>query len=147
MHLLKPGTMKTSFSSPLSLILFGLMFFSLSVFGGKEDSLYTVELDGKLFIPENEESRFYQLELMSDNVVLETGIVVDGENFLLRVKKNSLYTIRITKEGHMPMVVSINTNVSEEHKQKYRFDNNYFISLHGFTFSLSLQNQDSVCTR
>jgi hypothetical protein len=137
--------MKTSTFSPLSLILFGLLFFlCLPSFGGKEDSLYTVELDGKLFIPENDESRFYQLELMSDNEVLETGIVVDGENFLLRVKKNSLYTIRITKEGYVPMVVSLNTSSESDNKQNFRFDNSYFTSLHGFTFLLSLQNQESL---
>jgi hypothetical protein len=140
--------MKTLTFSPLSLILFGLLFFlSLPSFGGKEDSLYTVELDGKLFIPENDESRFYQLELMSDNVVLETGIVVDGENFLLRVKKNSLYTIRITKEGHVPMVVSVSTNPEKDNKQNFRFDNSYFTSLHGFTFLLSLQNQETLVSR
>jgi hypothetical protein len=140
--------MKTLTFSPLSLILFGLLFFlSLPSFGGKEDSLYTVELDGKLFIPENDESRFYQLELMSDNEVLETGIVVDGENFLLRVKKNSLYTIRITKEGYVPMVVSLNTSSESDNKQNFRFDNSYFTSLHGFTFLLSLQNQESLVSR
>jgi hypothetical protein len=139
--------MKILTFSPLSLILFSLLSFINPSFGGKEDSLYTVELDGKLFIPENDEARFYQLELMSDNVILETGIVVDGENFLLRVKKNSLYTIRITKEGYLPMVVSVNTSSEGDHKQNFRFDNNYFTSLHGFTFLLSLQNQGSLVSR
>src|SRR6218665_32388 len=98
--------MKTSLFNPLPLILFGLLFFSLPGFGGKEDSLYTVEIDGKVSIPESDQSKFYQLELMSDNIVLETGIIVDNENFLLRVKKNSICTIRITKEGYPPLVGS-----------------------------------------
>ncbi len=98
-----------------------------------------IELLGNVLIPENSETRFYRLELLSDNVVLETGIVVDGESFLLRVKKNSLYTIRITKEGYYSLVVSVSTHISEHNNTQYNFDNTYFKDLHGFSFFMSLQ--------
>ena len=47
--------------------------------------------------------------------------VVDGESFLLKVKKNSWYTIRIVKEGYFPQIVSIDTKLPE-----YNTDNHSF---------------------
>lgn len=133
--------MKTLFFTLITLTSLSFPCFSTSNFeGGEEDSLYTVEIDGKIALPDNDPSNIYKLELLSDNVVLESGIVVDNESFLLRVKRNSLYTIRITKEGYSPMVVTLNTNV-RDNDYKFRFDDGYFLTLYGFQLSLALHNQ------
>lgn len=106
-----------------------LILFSLSLTGGNKkgkvtssnDSLYCIEIDGKVLIPKGDSSKLYKIELLCHNTIVETGTVVDGESFLLKIKKNSWYTIRIVKEGYFPQIVSINTELPE-----YNTDNHSF---------------------
>jgi hypothetical protein len=126
------------------LILFGSLYPLLS-FGNKDDSLYCVEINGKVAMPSKESSMNYKLILLCNNVVIDSGEVVDGEEFLLRVKKNSLYTIRILKPGYLPMVVSINTELPElKKKNKFNFNESCFLDIYGFHLYLSLLNQKQL---
>lgn len=133
--------MKTLILKTLLLIVIGSLYPILS-FGNKDDSLYCVEINGKVAMPVNESSMNYKLILLCNNIVVDSGNVVDGEEFLLRVKKNSLYTIRIIKPGYLPMVISINTEIPElKKKPKYNFNELCFLDIYGFHLSLSLINQ------
>lgn len=132
--------MKTIRLFLITSVILCLCSFTTSRVDGNEEGDYSIELSGNVLIPENDETRFYTLELFSDNQLLESGVVVDAESFLLRVKKNSLYTIRITKEGHSPLVISINTHVSGTDNLQFNFDDNYFTTLYGFKFFMGLQD-------
>ncbi len=138
--------MKTLLLSPVTLILISIFCISTTMFGSKTDSLYSFEIDGKVFIPKNEDLRSYKLVLICHNNVVDSGTIVDDESFLLRVKNNSLYTIRIIKDGYTPMVVTIDTRKKEygSGNKKFNFDGGYFLSLHGFHLSLSLRNLSST---
>ena len=115
--------MKTLLNKSLTLILFSLLF-STSLVGkpvtGK-DTLYCIEIDGKVLIPKNDDSKLYKIELLCHNTIVDSGVVVDGESFLLKVKKNSWYTIRITKEGYFPQMVSIDTKLPDFNTDSHKF--------------------------
>lgn len=106
-----------------------LFLFSLSLTGGNQkgkvtsgnDSLYCIEIDGKVLIPKSDSSKIYKIELLCHNTVVETATVVDDESFLLKVKKNSWYTIRIVKEGYFPQIVSINTKLPDYNTDSHKF--------------------------
>ena len=109
-------------------MLLSVILLTNSVFGkngktdSQKDSLYCIEIDGKVLIPKGDESRFYKIELLCHNDVVDSGIVVDNESFLLKVKKNSWYTIRIIKEGYFPLVVSIDTRLPEYSTGQYKLN-------------------------
>lgn len=114
--------MKTSKKHPIVLVLFFVLFISISSFGiNKNDSLYMIEIDGKVLIPKTDESKHYKIELLCHNTIVDSGVVVDAESFLLKIKKDSWYTIRISKEGYFPMSVSINTKLPETNKDAHTF--------------------------
>ena len=125
--------MKTLTLSPLSLILISLLSFSQLSFGGnkkhvfgghvksEEKDLFCIEIDGKVRIPKSDPSKTYKIELLCHNTVVDSGLVVDGESFLLKIKKNSWYTIRIVKEGYFPQIVSIDTRVPEYNTESHKF--------------------------
>lgn len=103
----------------------------------RNDSLYKVELKCKLTIPENDPGKTYNVALIYDNIVIETGIYMDEESFLLRLKENTQYTLRIVKEDYVPMVITLDTRI-KDNNNIYDFDNSFFQHLYGFTLSLSL---------
>jgi len=128
-------------TSPLTLILLILLCFTTPSFGGEKDSLYCIEIDGKVLIPKNDPSKTYKIELLCHNDVVDSGLVVDNESFLLKVKKNSWYTIRIIKEGYFPLVVSIDTRLPEYNTSSHRFHFDTELIVENYT---SIQDQDAI---
>lgn len=133
--------MKNLILSPLNLILISLLSFSTPSFGGEKDSLYTIEIDGKVMIPKHDPSKTYKIELLCHNDIIDSGMVVDNESFLLKVKKNSWYTIRIVKEGYFPMVVSIDTRLPEYDNNNHRFHFDTELIVENYT---SIQDEDAI---
>src|ERR1700748_59314 len=121
--------MTTSVKNTLRVTFFSLMLLTTSVFGGNKNGKNnnssqeqpSIEIDGKVLISKNEDSRLYKIELLRHNTVIDSGVVVDSESFLLKVEKNSWYTIRISKEGYYPLVVSIDTKLPEFNSSTYKF--------------------------
>jgi len=135
--------MKTGTLIKYLLVVSGILFGKLSSFGGtKQDSLYFVEVKGNVMMSHSDTTKTYKIELFCQNEIVESGVGVDNESFLIRLKKDSQYTIRITKPGYLPFVMSINTHLSDNNsnKQKYDFANSYFQNTHGFTMLMALNN-------
>jgi hypothetical protein len=120
-------------SITIQLTILGFIFFSGSLFGmgcinkkgeTQKDSSYCIEIDGRVLIPQNDDQKLYKIELLCYNELVDSGVIVDDEPFLLKVKKNSWYTIRIIKEGYFTQVVSIDTRLPEYNKceQTFHFD-------------------------
>ncbi|MES2681797.1 MAG: hypothetical protein V4635_18020 [Bacteroidota bacterium] len=117
--------MKNPKQNTLSFVLFFFLFISASVYSaGNKDTAYVIEIDGKVLIPRDDESKMYKIELLCHNTVVDSGVVVDSESFLLKIKKDSWYTIRISKEGYLPMSVSIDTKLpgNNDHFHTFHFD-------------------------
>lgn len=124
-----------------------ITFFSVILFSGqllgsvKQDSLYCIEIDGKVLIPKNDDSKLYRIELLCHNDLVDSGLVVDNESFLLKVKKDSWYTIRIIKEGYFPLIVSVDTRLPEYNNKthKFHFDTELIVS-----DMTGIQDQDAI---
>ncbi len=126
---------------PFILIIISILYLSIPCFGGEKDSLYCIEIDGKVLIPKNDNSKTYKIELLCHNDLVDSGLVVDNESFLLKVKKNSWYTIRIIKEGYFPMVVSIDTRLPEYNTSNHRFHFDTELIVENYS---SIQDQDAI---
>lgn len=140
--------MKTFIKISIFTTLLGLMLTSNPLVGGgkkvrseKKDSLYCIEIDGKVLIPKNDNSKLYKIELLCHNDVVDSGVVVDDESFLLKVKKNSWYTIRIVKEGYFPLVVSIDTRLPEYDNENHCFHFDTELIVENY---LSIQDEDAI---
>jgi len=108
-------------------ILIIMILMSATSFAGNKEKLDTascIEIDGKVLIPKTDDLKQYKIQLLCHNTVIDSVDVIDDESFLLKIKKNSWYTIRIIKEGYYPMNVSINTKVpgSSTNEHKFHFD-------------------------
>ena len=117
--------MKTS--TKTIFILLTVLFTSVLSFGTekeKVDTMSSIEIDGKVLIQQTGESKPYKILLLCGNNVIDSTDIVDDESFLLKIKKNSWYTIRIIKEGYFPMNVSVNTNIpgSNTNEHSFHFD-------------------------
>ena len=134
--------MKTLLHTSIRLMFLSVILFSGPVFGSeKKDSLYTIEIDGKVLIPKSDNSKLYKIELLCHNDIVDSGVVVDDESFLLKVKKDSWYTIRILKEGYFPLIVSIDTRLPkyDEEMHKFHFDTELIVANYA-----SIQDVDAV---
>ncbi len=139
--------MKTLKQNPISLVLFFLMFISVSVSGAEnKDTAYVIEIDGKVLIPKDDDSKLYKIELLCHNTVVDSGVVVDSESFLLKIKKDSWYTIRISKQGYLPMSVSIDTKLPGNDNNFHTFhfdtelipDNKYIMDNDAIDFPIAI---------
>jgi hypothetical protein len=126
---------------PFILTIIIIIYFSIPCFGGEKDSLYCIEIDGKVLIPKNDPSRTYKIELLCHNDIVDSGEVVDNESFLLKVKKNSWYTIRIVKEGYFPLIVSIDTRLPEYNTNSHRFHFDTELIVENYS---GIQDRDAV---
>jgi hypothetical protein len=125
----------------LSFTLMSLLTFGTKTFSSQKDSLYCIEIDGRVLIPKGENNKMYKIELLCHNDVVDSGYVVDDESFLLKVKKNSWYTIRIIKEGYFPMVVSIDTRLPDYNKESHRFHFDTELIVENYS---SIQDKDAI---
>jgi len=63
-----------------------------------------------------------KVELFYENQVVDSSIMRLNKPFEFKLKKNVWYTIRVTKEGSLPLLISFNTKLDE----KDIVDNNLF---------------------
>ncbi|MBA3683173.1 MAG: hypothetical protein H0W73_18710 [Bacteroidetes bacterium] len=71
--------------------------------------------------PHKAERGSYKVELLKDNVVIDSSKVSVNKEFEFVLSKNSWYTIRVTKEGHVPLLLSIDTKIDAQNALIYEF--------------------------
>lgn len=64
----------------------------------------------------------YQVELFEQNTVKDIIQVKNNKSFSFTLNKNNLYTIRISKEGFLTKIISINTKIDSTNKLIYSFE-------------------------
>jgi hypothetical protein len=57
-----------------------------------------------------------RLELYNENTLVESSEIKMNKPFERKLKKNVWYTIRITKEGYQPLLISLNTTLENDSK-------------------------------
>lgn len=112
-------------SNKLFLILFVLATNFLSANGHKlkYDSLSCLLIEGKVLnSDENEDDCIIEL-IDETNTVTDSLILKDGKSkFGFVLKKNSYYSIRISKKGFISKLIAINTEILTETEGIHRFN-------------------------
>jgi hypothetical protein len=88
-----------------------------SLFKPGYDSLTVLEVEGKLLNP----AGGYTVELVSNSGHIDTLVVNSRNKFRFLLNKDSYYTIRLSMQGHVTKLVSVNTEIFDETDGLYRF--------------------------
>jgi len=83
------------------------------------DSTVCLEINGKLL--NNCINKYYKVELISCNTLLESKVLQNRKEFKFNLKKNTHYAIRISKKGFVSRLISIYTSVPKKCSGIYRF--------------------------
>ena len=80
-----------------------------------------LELKGK--IPHKKDAP-YKVELIYYNTVIDSLMVNNRKGFTFELRKNAYYTIKISREGYLPKLVSVDTHLPESRYNKgyYKFE-------------------------
>ncbi|MEO6306126.1 MAG: hypothetical protein ABIP51_23460 [Bacteroidia bacterium] len=71
--------------------------------------------------PHKAERGSYKVELLKDNVVIDSTKVSVNKEFEFALSKNAWYTIRVTKEGFVPLLLSVDTKLDPQNALIYDF--------------------------
>ena len=86
----------------------------------KKDTVHCLKIVGN--IPSEFEDAPCYVELISYNEILDSVILDEGATqFKFLLKRNTSYTIRITREGFATKLVCINTNLPDDEKEMFKF--------------------------
>jgi len=115
--------MKKSNLNLTVLAMFAIMLFVNSSFASiRKDSSICLKLNGiVLKAPHKAERGSYKVELLSENKVIDSCKVTVNKEFKFSLYKNNWYTVRITKEGHVPLLISFDTKMDNENALVYEF--------------------------
>ena len=110
----------------LTCLLIMLYMLSEAGNGNKNgSSQYCLEVSGNISTGHHKkQNHSYRVELIQKNQVVQATTVNDDGSFRFRLKKNCDYGIRITKEGYVPRLVTVYTDLPEnmEEKSLFRFE-------------------------
>ncbi|MBA3682992.1 MAG: hypothetical protein H0W73_17780 [Bacteroidetes bacterium] len=106
------------------LATFAFMLFISSSFASinKKDSTLCLRLNGIILkTPKIAERGSYKIELLHENKVIDSCKVTVNKEFKFSLYKNNWYTVRVTKEGRVPLLISFDTKMDEENALIYDF--------------------------
>lgn len=80
-----------------------------------------LELNGKIPFKKGNP---YKVELIYYNTTIDVVVVENKKGFVFNLNKNAYYTIKISREGYLPKLVSIDTHLPESRYNKgfYKFE-------------------------
>lgn len=106
------------------LAMLAIMLFVNSSFAlvNKKDSAVCLKINGIILkAPHKAERGSYKVELLSDNKVIDSCKVTVNKEFKFSLYKNNWYTVRVTKEGYVPLLISFDTKMDEGNALVYDF--------------------------
>jgi hypothetical protein len=100
----------------ITLILLLLYVITKAGNGNKNGSQqYCLEISGNVTAKhQKKKSDRYTVELIQNNKVVQSETVRDGRSFKFKLKQDGDYGILITKEGYVPRLVNVWTNLPQE---------------------------------
>ncbi len=113
--------MKNSITQFATLIIIGLFSITAKSAIKTPNTGSCLELSGKILKLKKQSSNSYTINLICDNVVIETKVIKGNNEFKFNLKKNGWYTVKILKEGYVNRTISIDTKLAEEHDGLYKF--------------------------
>ncbi|MDP1800508.1 MAG: hypothetical protein Q8L81_04100 [Bacteroidota bacterium] len=85
-------------------------------------SLTCLKLNGLILKSPKEERGLYTVELLQDNAVVDSRSVSFNKPFEFDLAKNAWYTVRISKPGFVPLLISVDTELKKEEPTLYEFN-------------------------
>ena len=112
-----------SFNSIL-ITLFSVLLISFEAYSQKAepDSSICLEISGKILNIGSKANDTYKMELIYYNTVVNNEIINASKPFKFSLKKDAIYTIRVSKVGFITKLISIYTNLPPEHDELYKLD-------------------------
>lgn len=106
------------------IFIFSLVFLAVKSYGQvvNYDSLVCLEITGKITNIKNKSDDSYKVELIYYNTVVNKKTVGANNEFKYDLKKDAIYTLRISKQGYVTKLISIYTKVPEKNNEFYRLD-------------------------
>jgi hypothetical protein len=89
-------------------------------FNGKEKS-DELKVSGKISFQGKKSDKTYKVLLIKNNKVIDSAEVKDGRSFTFLLERNEYYGIRIIKEGFIPKLVSVCTDMDDSEKNAHHF--------------------------
>lgn len=109
----------------ITLIAFAclLFIFNNSALAKKRvsDSIICLEITGRISNLKNVKDVFYKAELVFNSQVIDSAIVNHKKEFKFILNKNTVYGIKISKEGYASRIISIDTSLPEYANGYFRF--------------------------
>ena len=94
-----------------------------------------LEVSGKLSPEKKVTEGTYTIKLIQDNKVIDQIMVNGKDKFKFNLKRNMMYTIKIEKEGFLPRLVSVSTQLPQNTKKSNLYRFHFDIELFSETFS------------
>ncbi|MDO9000926.1 MAG: hypothetical protein Q7W45_14250 [Bacteroidota bacterium] len=115
--------MKKSLVNPASILTLCMLFlFNLNFASIKNIEPNTcLKLNGLILKSPNETKGLYKIELFKDNSSVEVITIAVKKAFEFKLTKNSLYTLRVSKEGYIPILLKVDTKFPVENSSIYEF--------------------------
>lgn len=113
---------KLSSKTAIFAILFTVFFSnnSFSILKGK-DSTVCLKINGIILKSPVRERGSYTVELFLDNTKIDSSLVSVNKPFEFNLSKNLWYTLRISKNGFVPLLISIDTKLIHNNSTPYEF--------------------------
>ncbi len=116
--------MKKSNLNFATIAILAIMLFVNSSFASisKKDSAVCLKINGIILkAPHKAERGAYKVELLNENKVVDSCKVTVNKEFKFSLRKNNWYTVRVTKEGYVPLLISFDTKMDEGNALVYEF--------------------------
>jgi hypothetical protein len=81
-----------------------------------------LKLNGLILKSPKEEKGMYTVELLYENTVVDSRSVSFNKPFEFALAKNAWYTVRISKPGFVPLLISVDTELNKEEQTIYEFN-------------------------
>ncbi len=81
-----------------------------------------LKINGLILKSPKKEKGIYKVELLLDNTVVEAKEISCNKPFEFTLTKNAWYTVRITKDGFVPLLISVDTELGLENLTVYEFN-------------------------
>jgi len=85
------------------------------------DTASCLQLSGKILKLKRYSSNTYTINLVRDNEIIETKVIKGNNEFKLNLQKNGWYTVKISKQGYVCRVISVDTKLASENNGHYKF--------------------------
>ncbi len=115
--------MKNTIQIPVPLTIIFLLLLSVVLFAAKPkpNSTTCLKLNGLMLKSSKTEKGIYKIELLQYNTIIDSLRTTNNKPFEFSLAKNSWYTLRITKEGFFPLLISVDTELPYQNSELYEF--------------------------